>query len=289
MVILTTSVVVRKARKMSDFKKISALAKVEKYDAGDVERAAGERWITMSNALTRAGQGLSLAEKRLVMLAVSKLDSRRPAPAGEMPTTQVTALEYAEQFKVDPRTAYEALQDASKALFDRKITYFEPAHKRNGKPLKPTRIDMRWVGECRYNEGEGSVTLAWWPRLLPSLTGLKQQFTSYQLQQASALRSAYSWRLLELLTRFRATGVAEYTIEDFATSMDAPPSLRVDFGQIKRRIIEPSVKELVEKDGWLIDWAPVKAGRRVAALRFTFSRPGQPQPPLGLEGASDSD
>ena len=268
--------------------KISALAKVEKYNAGDVERVAGERWITMSNALTRAGQGLSLAEKRLVMLAVSKLDSRRPTQPGEMPTTQVTALEYAEQFKVDPRTAYEALQDASKALFDRKITYFEPAHKRNGKPLKPTRIDMRWVGECRYNEGEGSVTLAWWPRLLPSLTGLKQQFTTYQLQQASALRSAYSWRLLELLTRFRATGVAEYTIEDFAASMDATEKQKADFAAIRRKIIEPAVKELIEKDGWLIEWTPVKAGRRVAALRFTFSRPGQLQP-LGLEGASDSD
>ena len=32
------------------------------YDAGDVERPAGERWVTMSNALTRAGHGLTLAE-----------------------------------------------------------------------------------------------------------------------------------------------------------------------------------------------------------------------------------
>ena len=30
------------------------------YDAGDVERPAGERWVTMSNALTRAGHGLTL-------------------------------------------------------------------------------------------------------------------------------------------------------------------------------------------------------------------------------------
>jgi plasmid replication initiation protein len=252
--------------------RISTLAKVEKYNASSVERPAGERWITMSNALTRAGHGLSLSEKRLVMLAVSKLDSRHPPQPGELPTTKITAIEYAEQFGVDPRTAYEALQDASKALFERKVTYFEPAHKRSGKPLRPTRIDMRWVGECHYNEGEGSVSLAWWPRLLPSLMGLKSQFTTYQLQQASALRSAYSWRLLELLTRFRSTGVAEYTVEDFATSMDATEKQRADFAKLRTKIIEPAVKELTEKDGWLIEWEPIKTGRKVTTVRFTFQR-----------------
>ena len=74
--------------------------------------------------------------------------------------------------------------------------------------------------------------------------------------------------------RFESTGWAEYSIEDFKASMDAPPSLS-DFAQIKRRIIEPAVKELTSKDGWLIQWRPVKAGRRVAAVRFDFKRDPQ--------------
>ena len=53
--------------------------------------------------------------------------------------------------------------------------------------------------------------------------------------------------------------------------MDAPASLS-DFGQVKRRIIDPAVKELTQKDGWLIQWEPVKAGRKVKSLRFTFMR-----------------
>ena len=159
-------------------------------------------------------------------------------------------------------------------LYKRSITFYEPAHKRNGKPLPPTMVQMRWVGSVKVPEGEGWVELAWWPDLLRHLIGLKAQFTTYQLQQASALRSAYSWKLLELLTRFQSTGKAEYTIEDFKASMDAPPSLS-DFGQVKRRIIDPAVKELTEKDGWLIQWVPVKAGRKVKALRFTFMRDPQ--------------
>lgn len=255
--------------------------RTESYEAGGLERPAGERWVTMSNALTRAGHGLTLAEKRVVMMAVSKLDSAKVMRAGEvLPSVKITAQEYAETYKVDARTAYEALQGAAKNLFERKLTFFEPAHKRNGKPLKPIRNDMRWVGRCQYHEGEGWVQLAWWPDLLPSLVGLRRQFTTYQLQQASALRSAYSWRLLELLMRFKSTGKAEYTVEDFAASMDATEKQRENFANLRRKMIEPAVKELNEKDGWLIQWEPVKAGRRVAAIRFSFMRNPQQSLPL---------
>lgn len=248
--------------------------KVERYDVADIERPAGERWISMTNALTRAGHGLTLAEKRLVMMAVSTLDSRRILPPGEVPTTRITASEYAEVFGVDPNTAYDQLQAGAKQLYARSITFYEAANKRGRKPLEPTRVTMRWVGRVKYQKGQGWVELAWWIDLLPHLTGLRKQFTTYQLQQASALRSAYSWKLLELLTRFESTGWAEYSIEDFRVSMDAPPSLS-DFAQVKRRIIEPAVRELCKKDGWLIEWKPRKAGRKVVAVRFDFRRDPQ--------------
>ncbi|ENH1662768.1 replication initiation protein [Escherichia coli] len=256
-------------------KKTPAQHALENYKASDLERSSGERWVTMQNALIRAGQGLSLSEKRLVMLAVSTLDSRKSYRTSDIPTTRITAAEYAETYNVDINTAYDQLQSGAKQLYNRSITFFEPAYKRNGKPLKPIQVNMRWVGEAHYHKTEGWVELYWWPRLLPYLTGIRKQFTSYQLQQASALRSMYSWRLLELLLRFESTGVAEYTIEDFCASMDATEKQKANFNNIKRRIIEPAVKELNDKDGWVIDWEPIKAGRKVAKVRFTFKRDPQ--------------
>lgn len=230
--------------------------------------------ITMSNALTRAGHGLGLAEKRVVFIAISKLDSRKPLPLNTQGiyTSRITAAEYAELAGCERHTAYEALKDATKALYSRSITFFEPAYKRKGDLVQ---VHMRWVGEVKYHEGEGWAELLWWPKVLPHLTGLQRQFTSYQLKQATALRSIYSWKLLELLTRFESTGWAEYSIEDFATSMEATEKQRANFNNIKRRIIEPAIKELTEKDGWIIQWTPIKAGRRVKALRFEFRRDPQ--------------
>ena len=244
--------------------------KTDDYIADNAERTAGGRWITMSNALTRAGHGLTLAEKRIIFIAVAKMDSRKPLPTDQfIYVSKITAAEYAELAECNMRTAYEALQDATKTLYRRSISFFEPAYKRKGDLVK---VQMRWVGEVKYHAGEGWVELYWWPNLLPHLTGLRKQFTSYQLKQASALRSGYSWKLMELLMRFESTGWAEYDIDDFAVSMDATDKQRENFNNIKRRIIEPAVKELQEKDGWQIQWQPINAGRRVKAVRFDFSR-----------------
>lgn len=257
--------------------KTAAQHSAEGYEVANVDRSAGERWVTMSNALIRAAHGLTLAEKRVIAWAVATLDSRQVLAPGEVPTTRISAMDYSKEFGVDTDTAYTQLQDAAKSLFHRSITFYEPAHKRKGKALQPTKVQMHWVGEAKYQAGEGWVELAWWPKLLPHLTGLRKQFTSYQLQQANALRSVYSWRLLELLTRFQSTGVAEYTVEDFATSMEATPKQQADFAKLRTKMIEPAVKELTEKDGWLIQWEAIKAGRKVKAIRFTFMR--NPQKP----------
>lgn len=251
-----------------------------KRDSEMSELPPGGRWISMTNALTRAGHGLTLAEKRLIMCAMAKLDSRATPNPSAPPVTVITAAEYAETFGVDMDTAYDQLQSGAKNLYNRSITFYEPAHRRNGKPLPPTKVQMRWVGSVKYQEGEGWVRLAWWHEVLNHLMGFKKQFTTYQLQQASALRSGYSWKLLELLMRFKTTGHAEYTIEDFATSMDATEKQRSDFNNIRRRIIEPAIKELTEKDGWLIQWKPIKAGRKVKAVSFDFMRNTQEDLPL---------
>lgn len=240
---------------------------------------AGKRWVTMSNRLTRAGHGLTLSEKRIVAAAVSKLNSKAP-PKDGVPMTKLTAAEYSETFDVSIEVAYKQLAEAGKKLYGRSITFYEPAFARNGKPIEPTFVQMRWVGQVKYHQKEGWIELHWWPGLMQHLMGLQQQFTTYQLQQASALRSAYSWRLLELLTRFQSTGTAEYTIEDFAAGMDATEKQKANFAKVRTKIIEPAVKELTAKDGWIIEWHPITAGRKVKAVRFKFQRNPQGSLPL---------
>jgi plasmid replication initiation protein len=233
--------------------------------------------ITISNALCRAAHNLSLPEKRIVMIAVSKLDSRNKLPEGMTMLSTIIAKDYAETFCLDANTAYEQLKKGARDLYLRSITFFEE---------DINIVTIRWISRAKYYETEGRVDIRWTPEVIPHLTNLSREFTTYQLQQASALRSIYSWRLLELLMAFSDTNWAEYTIDEFNNAMEANAKTRENFAAVRRNIIEPAVKELIEKDGWNITWKAIKAGRRVKALRFDFNtkqpRPTKPPAPKAI-------
>jgi len=256
-------------------------AVLQQPERNQIEHTNGEKWVTMTNALARAGSGLTLSEKRLIMLAVAQLDSRREPKPGECPVVRISASAYADTYNVDPTTAYEALRDAAKALYNRTIVFYPEANARMKKTGKMPVTHMRWVGEATYHEKHGLVELHFWHRVVPHLMGLRQHFTTYQLEQSRALRSIYSWKLLELFQSYKnGGGWMDITIEDFCTSMEATDKQRMNFAAIRRKIIEPAVKELREKDNWLIEWRPVNAGRKVTGLRFSFQRNPQERLPL---------
>ena len=207
------------------------------------------------------------------MMAISNIDSRKSDPHRIM--SRLRAEDYAETFSVDPRTAYEQLKAAADHLYDRSVTTKDTDPR--GRPIV---TKMRWIGRAKYHVGEGWVELSFHWEIVPHLFELKRRFTSYHLAQARALRSIYSWRLLEMMMQYKDTGWREISIDDFCHAMEATESQRTNFAFIRRRIIEPAVKELREKDNWILTWEPVKAGRKVKGLRFEFQKDPQEQLPL---------
>ena len=95
------------------------------------------------------------------------------------------------------------------------------------------------------------------------------------MPQASALRSVYSWCLLERLSQYASTGWRQIELDKFHHAMETSVTARGNFKDCRIRVIDPVVKKLREKDGWLIDWTPIKTGRKVTALRFEFKRDPQ--------------
>lgn len=253
-------------------RRVSQLANLKHAEEGR-ELVLGDRHVNMSNALIRSAQGLSLVEKRVMAATVAKLDSVRMWTPEKM-RVRLTATEYAEAFDVDPTSAYEQLKGAAEKLFHRYARWEEPGKR------GPIVTKVHWVGSIKYHEGEGWIELCFHHEIAPHLFMLRSKFTSYKLSQATALRSLYSWRLLELLMQFKNKGELHITIEDFAGAMEAPETYRANFAQLRRFVVEPAIKELTTKDGMIITWEPTKKGRRVAALHFKFKQ--DPQAKLDL-------
>lgn len=240
------------------------------------ELPAGKLKVNMSNALTSAAQRLSLAEKRVISFAIANLDVFQRNGGTETGMVKLSAHKYADQFGVDANTAYDQLQACAESIITKQVWWWEEAKR------GPKKVQINWLSKAEYYKGEGTVSLWFTSHIAPHLLQFKGQFTTYQLAQASALRSVYSWRLLELLSQYRKTGWRQIELDEFHHAMETSVTARGNFKDCRMRVIEPAVKELCEKDGWLIDWTPIKTGRKVTALRFKFER--DPQGHLPLDG-----
>ncbi|WP_321874635.1 replication initiation protein [Burkholderia ubonensis] len=243
---------------------------------------ARERSVTIKNELVRRIQIMKLSEKRLLALAIAKCNPKlkilkdravRPDPStGDAPgwTIRVTAQEFMEAYpSIEAKHAYSELKKAAENLFECKVEWDEEVTER-GKKITKHRV-VRWIYEKIDTTTAGWLDIKFSPSIAPYLLGIENEFTKYKLRHAADLRSIYSWRLLEILAQYRDTGFVTITYDDFCAAVGAPDSCVKDSGQLRRRVIEPAVKELQEKNGIAIEWEAVKpSGRKVTGFRFKF-------------------
>ena len=235
-----------------------------KLEEAVVALALQNNIVAKSNVLIRASYTLSLQEQRLVLAAMSKLDSRRLGitPSSDQSKIRVTAAEFGETYGIDPRKAYEELREATNHLYERSIN--EIAGKKTTK--------LRWVDLATYHDGEGWTEVRFTPAVLPLLTLLREKFTSYRLQQVANLRGKYSIRIFEMLAQFSSTGLMRITLEDLVSALQLPYERYAD---IARRVIEPAVEELTAKSNLDINWRGLKVGKAYKAVEFTFKEQAQ--------------
>jgi plasmid replication initiation protein len=223
-----------------------------------------EKSVSMSNALCRGVQALSLTEKRLIALAVAKTDSvnyRKLFDAQHVGwRIKLTAKEYLEAYEVDESEAYKQLRKSARSLL-RKTWRVK---------IKDGVREGNYFSYIEYHDGAGTVIVQFTSEVAPHLLALRARFTTYKLKQASALRSVYSWRLFENLKSWESKRHWRVKVEDFNSIMDTPESIRQDFGNLRMRVIEPALKELRQKSGFIINCNYIKKGRKVSELEFSF-------------------
>jgi plasmid replication initiation protein len=213
--------------------------------------------VTKSNHLVEAGYRLSLNEQRLVLMAISKLDGRKPIPRDNDFT--ITAQEFSSMFSVPIKQAYESLENAASRLYEQDIKTYDGKHN--------TRERFRWVDGVKYWDGEGKVTLSFSNKIIPYLTLLHTQLTSYDLKQISNLNSSYAIRFYELMIQFRSTGerwMKLDTLKERLQLQDQYPR----FFDLKKRIIEPAITEINNSTNLIVKWGVVKKGRVITGLNF---------------------
>jgi plasmid replication initiation protein len=95
--------------------------------------------IVFANKLLHAGYSLEINEQRLINLALSKINSKKPNPGKIV----IYPTEYAQYFGLNKRSVYEQLSAAAESLRDKSVTILDD---------KDEAVSIPWVSSAAYEK-----------------------------------------------------------------------------------------------------------------------------------------
>ena len=220
---------------------------------------SGENVVAKSNRLVEASYRLTLVEQQMILYAICRArEEQRGLSADDWLTIDSKA--FAAAFNTDPKNAYRQLNEAAATLYDRSITMYDNIG-------DPRRIETRWISAKARIDARGQVQIIFAPVVIPYLTRLEVEFTSYRLEKIGKLTSAYAVRLYELLVQYLSLGKREFEVEWIRDALDLIseyPALK----DLKKRVIDSSVKQINTHTDITTSYTQRKTGRNVTHLNF---------------------
>lgn len=238
--------------------------------------------VKKSNALVNASYTISLAEQRMILLAIATAGGRADVPL------RIDAVAYSEQYAVSRSTAYEALREASMTLFERRFSFQEETPK----GVKTTL--SRWVSHVAYAEGSGYVELMFSPHVQPLLCELERKFTHYTLDQVSGLTSVYAIRLYELLISWRSKSQTPViALAELRQRLGVEDGEYPRMTDLKRRVLDAAIAQVNEHSDIEANYEQHKKGRTIIGFSFSFgakeSPARDPNTVDWVEGSTDAE
>ena len=219
--------------------------------------------VVKSNRLNTAIQNLSLAEIRIIQLAIVDARETNTGLTTDKPL-RIDATRYAEAFDVSRQTAFEVILNAEKTLFERRFSFLDD---------KDRVIKSRWVQRVLYLNTEAAIEVIFTHDVVNEITridGYETFFTKYLLKQTVDMTSVYSVRLYELLVQWKtAKKTPIFNIDDFRQQLGVAVNEYKAMSDFKKRVLDFGVKEINDKSDITVNYKQFKKGKNIVGFSFT--------------------
>jgi len=222
--------------------------------------------VVKDNGLIRASYSLGLAEQRLILLAI--VEARRSGKGlAEGSLLTVHAKDYAKQYNTNIDTAYQVLTDAAKMLMTKVINY-EAKSPMTGRLIK---FSEPWANKSAYEPDLGYVYIRFSDVVVPLITRLESQFTSYKIDNVSNLTSGYAIRLYETICSWREVGkTPKYKIDDIRGKLGVESEQYHTMSNFKARVLETAIKQVNAHTDLTVQYKQYKTANKITAISFSF-------------------
>ena len=219
--------------------------------------------VTQDNTLVEACYSMTLNEKRLLALGMSKVDSNSIDDLNKPLGFTITSEDWIQAFG-DSENPYLMLRRAAKSLLGRTVLL----HPKTG-----VEKEINWFEYVEYVSEKAHVELVFTRSIQLRLQGLLAEFTRYELADIKSMRSSHAIRLYELLMQFKSTMHRTISVEDFRIAMDCVDKYE-SMRELNRRVVNPSIKEINEKTKYTVSMKPKKRGVKIVSFTFVFNDDG---------------
>ena len=232
--------------------------------------------VVKENSLIHASYSLTLVEQRLLLLAIIVI--REHTHKNELDyiafdkPIKIHAHDYVQQFGVDRQTAYKNLKEATKSLFARQFSYQEKRKK------GVANVTSRWVSDIAYIDNEALVEVTFTRSVIPLITELENNLTSYEIGQVKHLTSGYALRLYELLIAWKNKGVSpKWQIDDFRKKIGVEEGKYSRMGQFKEKVLDFAVEQINDNTEMTVKYKQFKKGRKIDSFQFSIKTKMKPK------------
>ena len=219
------------------------------------------------SALITASYGLSVAESRLVLLAITiakeYLHTAQPhSLLGKR--LEISAQRYVDMFGIPKSSAYKILQDTCRSLFKRQFSYTEAD---NNKCL--WHRTSHWVVDIAYMNETETVALSLSPAIITSIDDLEKHLSSYDVRKAVKLTNAHTIRLYELLSALhRKEGTLRISIEKLRSELRILEHEYKRMFDFKRQVLDYSIEQINEHTDIKVSYEQHKKIRTISGFTF---------------------
>lgn len=216
--------------------------------------------VVRHNKLIESRHRLSLPERRFMLWIASKI--QKEDEDFKVYTVKVSEFVAFAGLKEDDKY-YTRLIKMADSLTSKNIGIRDDV---NG------RYDSySWFQQVSYIWDEGKIEARLNPILKPYLLDLQKNYTPVYLEYVLLLRRESSHRIYELLKQYQKIGSREMDISFLREILEIEEKQYPRYADFRRRILEPSQKEIGEKTDISFAFEPIKTGRSITGLRFVIT------------------
>ena len=232
----------------------------------DIKKHYPKDWVVLQNRVAECFRGMSLDEKRLFIMATPLA---RTTQVSSNDPIFISSSEFSHECGIDISTAYTSLETASDRLFTRFFGYTAE----NG-----DRIKMRWLNKVIYKVGQGGTELYFTDEVLLLLREFDalNPYTKYKKEVVLRLKKDYSLDFYHLAKKHQTMGSFQISLDELFEQLGLPESYR-RIGNLKDRVIKPSLEEITENTDINLTYENIKNGRSVVGFKFIVKEKHKPK------------